>query len=289
MGDDGGLIETAAVLEKQPHALETLVVERVGERVRPGDRRTVLEEDSEAVRTLGLGRVVERLAVVRIRTGLEKHVRELRIVHNARGAIKRGHPPVLADVEGIRVSAPCEELARELDRREARAADVDERRPAARSAGGVRVAVPCAPEHEPRPRIALDLRPSPEHPCRAGAAAVRRRGHECVGARLDGGNECAPARVTVLTCDGKLGARENRLAAAQPRERLRIAGSRTLEELLRLLPELLDVHDDLPPERPDVRGSGPEKRSCFDFERHLDEVGTALPADRLRPRAQATS
>jgi hypothetical protein len=134
--------------------------------------------------------------------------------------------------------------------------------------------------------IALELGPRRQHPLRARAVAVGGRENECLGVGLHGGDERRPARIAVLAREHELRAGEDRLAAAEPLKGRRIAGARGPHELLCLLAELLQVHVDLPP-------SGPRPRLGRRRDRLVElrfvEVGSALPADRMRPRAPPQS
>ena len=98
------------------------------------------------------------------RACLEQRTRQVRVVLDAGGAVERRHVAVLVGEEAVRVGAAREQPARELRRLEAGMARVEERRPAERPAGRVRVAVPAAAEQEPHPRVALELRPGGEEP-----------------------------------------------------------------------------------------------------------------------------
>ena len=97
-----------ARVEQQPHVLQPLVVERVGEHDRL-DGRAVLEQRAQALRARRLGRVVDRLAVVGVRARLEQHARELGIVDDARRAVERGHLAVLVGERRVRVRAAREQ------------------------------------------------------------------------------------------------------------------------------------------------------------------------------------
>ena len=109
---------------------------------------------------------------------------------------------------------------------------------------------------------------------------------ERIGVRLGRGDERRPAGVAVLPRKDELRAGQDRLASAQSFERFGIAGTRGADELLRLLAELLQVHVDLPPTGPCPRLGRRRDRLV---KRSFEEVGSALPADRVRPRARRAS
>jgi hypothetical protein len=151
------LVGVGAGLEQHPDRLDPVVVEGMREGVRATRRRPMLEQESQAPRILGLDRVVQRLTVVRVGPGLEEHAGQLGIVEDSGSAVKRGHLAVLVEERRIRIGAAAKQLTGEAGVGEDRMGDVQERRPAARTAGPIRVALPAATEHEPGPRIALDL------------------------------------------------------------------------------------------------------------------------------------
>jgi hypothetical protein len=281
--DVGVLVRVGARFEEEPDVLEPLVVERVCERVGPVRPRPVREELFEARRARRLRRVVEGLAVVRVGARLEQHAGELGVVRDAGRAVERGHRPVLVDEARVRVRAALEQLPGEGRRRKARVADVEERRPAAWATRRVRVARPGAAEHEGRPGVVRDLGPRCQHRLGAGALPTGRGEHERLGVGLRRSDERGPAGIPLLPGEDELGVGEGRLTSLQAGERVLVAGARGADELLGLLAKLLEIHCDLPPSRPAVRGLGPEKRSVS-VVRPCDEVGTALPADRVRPR-----
>ena len=170
--DAEALVRVGAVLEQQPDVLQALVVEGMRECVRVRRLRTVLEQDPQTVRALRLGRVIDGLAVVRVRTGLQQGARQVGVVPDAGGTVERGHVPVLVHEVPVGVGATSEQFAGEVRRREARVARIDERRPAARASGCIRVTVPFAAENELHPRVLLELGPGGEHrlcPCTAPA------------------------------------------------------------------------------------------------------------------------
>ena len=80
--------------------------------------------------------------------------------------------------ESVGVRAAFEQLACKPGVCEARVRDVDERRPAPRSLGLVRIAVPASAENEPRPGIALDPGMSREQRFGARPVPVGRRDDE---------------------------------------------------------------------------------------------------------------
>ena len=117
-----------------------------------------------------------------------------------------------------------------------------------------------------------------------GRAPRGRCADDLADARLGSCDERGPARVAVLAREHQLRAGEDRLAAVEPRERVGIALARGLDELLRLLAKLLQVHHDLLRRGP-VSASSGGRRDRVDACR-CDEVGSALPADRMRPRTR---
>jgi hypothetical protein len=209
MDEQRALGGVGAGREQEPDVLRTLMVERVRERPRPARLRAVLEQQAQARRVLGLDRVIQRVAEL----GL-----------------------------AVRVGAVLEQRAGELHAREARVADVVKRRPAPRPARLVRVSVPAAAEHEPRPAVAGDLRPRLQEPARASAPARRRGGHERGHARVHAVHERRPAREPVLARDHELRAREAHRQIAEPVHRLRVPGPCRTDELLGLLAKLLEIH-----------------------------------------------
>ena len=241
--------------------LLAFVVERVCERVRPSRHRAVLEQEAQALGALGLGRVVDGLVVVRVGAVLEQQARRLRVVDDAGGAVERGHRAVLVRVRRVRVGAPLQQLPDEAARREHGLAGVVEGRPAARAARRVRIAAPAASEDERGPRVVGERGQRLEHRLCPPAPSVRRGQHERVGAGLGRCDEPRPAGVALLPRDHELRPREDRLAPVEPRERFRLAGARGADELLRLRPKLIEIHDDLPPRGPCPRCRA-EKRSA---------------------------
>ena len=145
-------------------------------------------------------------------------------MEDAGGAVERGHRAVLVRVRRVRVRAALEQLADEAVRREDGVAGVVERRPAARAADGVRVAVPAAPEDESGPRVVGELGSRLEHRLRPLRGARRGRQDERVRTGLGRGHEPRPAGVAVLARDHELRPRQDRLSPVQPRHRLRLAG-----------------------------------------------------------------
>ena len=115
-------------------------------------------------------------------------------------------------------------------------ADIEERRPVAWPSGCARVTSPSTAQDKTSPGILLYLWRGLQHRLCARAPAIRCRDDERVGVRLHRGHKRGPARVTVLSRDHELSAREDRLAAAEPSERVRITGARSLDQLLGLLP-----------------------------------------------------
>jgi hypothetical protein len=213
-----------------------------------------------------LQRVVNGLAVVRVRAGLEQNAGELRVVHDAGRSVQGRHLAVLVREGRVRVGAERQKLTDELDLRIDGVAGVEDRRPVPRPARPARIAVPSAAEHEPGPRVALDLGPRSDQLVRALAPPTRRRLDERVDACLGGGDEHRPASISVLPGEHQLRARENRLAPAQPPQRGLVTGPRGLDELLRLLSSAVRDSRDLPPSAR-VRGVGRrrDRIRCDDF------------------------
>ena len=226
VGHVAALVGIATRVEQEPDVLDLLVVERVRQRVRSIDGRSVREQELEASGAPVLDGVVERLPVVGVRTRLEQNPRQLRVVHDARCAVQRRHLAVLIGEGRVRIGASREELPRERGRGEARVADVEDRRPVPRAAGLARIAVPAAAEDEPRPRVALDLGPGLEHALGLRAKVAGRRDHERLGVRLGCGHERRPAGIPLLPRKDELRTGEDRLAASEPLDRLGVAGTR---------------------------------------------------------------
>ena len=180
---DRALVRVGTGGQEEADELEPLVVERVRERVRAAGGRTVREQELEARRVRRLRRVVQGLAVVGSGARLEQDARQLGLVDDAGGAVEGGHRAVLVLEARVRVGASVEEGPRERRGREARVADVEDGRPAARAARRARVAVPRAAEDERRPGVVRDLRVLGEH--RLGPRAPALRGGE--DERLRGG------------------------------------------------------------------------------------------------------
>ena len=288
MRDARVFVRVRACLEQHPHRLDSVVVERVRQAVRAARLGAVLEQNPQAFRALGLGGVVDRLSVVRVGARLEQDARELRIVDDSCGAVERGHLAVLVRERRVRVCTAEEQLTREVRVGEDRVRHVENRRPAERAAGPVRVALPALPEHEPHPRVALQIGLRREQALRVPLPSGRRGDGERLGARLERRDERRPARVPGLPREDELRVGEDRLAPAEPLERVRVSPTRRLDELLRLLAKLLEIHDRPPSVEPGVRVVGREKRSAVSAT-SSDEVGSALPADRMRPRAHPES
>jgi len=88
----------------------------------------------------------------------------------------------------------------------------------------------------------------------------------------------------VLAGEHELRARKLRRQVAETRIRRWIPCPRSTRELLGLLAKLLEIHHDLLPREPAVRGVGQEEDRLV-LQVVPDEVGSALPADRMRPRS----
>ena len=283
MGHQRHLVRIAARREHQADMLDVVGVDRGGKGVGAGHRGPVLEQDADTVRVLGVGRVVEGLAVVRVGAGLEESARQLGVMLDAGRAVERRHAAVLVDERAVRVCAAVEQLARERRRVEARVARIDEGWALQRPAGGVRVAVPAAAAHDGHPAVVLELGVQRERPLRT-AAASRHRGPDKLVRTRRRCDERRPARVAVLARDHELGPCQDSLTPAEPLECFGVARLRRAKKFLRLLAQLLHVHHDLL-----RRGPCPRRRAGVEIAIVVSrgiEVGTALSADRLRPRAR---
>jgi hypothetical protein len=183
--EDRALVQERATLEEQAKVLEVRIVERVGESVRARHHGAVLEQDPQALRALGLARVVDRLVVVRVRARLQEDACHPRVVDDPGRAVDGGHRPVLVDEVCVRVGSACEQLPQELHRREDGMRHVQDRRPAERAAGLVRIAVPAATERQRNPGIALELGPRSEQRLSPCATPLRRRPDKGLHARLE--------------------------------------------------------------------------------------------------------
>ena len=139
------------------------------------------------------------------------------------------------------------------------------------------------PRTDSHPAVVLELGVQRERPLRMAAASRHRGPDELVRTRR-GCDERRPARVAVLACDHELGPRQDLLTTAEPLECFGVARLCRTEKFLRLLAQLLQVHHDLL-----RRGPCPRRRAGVEIAivvRRGIEVGTALSADRLRPRAR---
>ena len=284
--DREALVRVGAVLEQEPDMLEPVVVERVQERVRARRRGAVLEQDPEALRALGLGRVIQRLAVVGTRTCLEQRGRELGVVLPSSSAVERRHLAVLVDEERVRVGAAREQVAGE--RSWCRSTNGTRRGAEPNRAGRPRRSRRRASLGRGRGAPTGSASSAGRAPRSASACARRplgRRENERLDACFRGRDQRRPARIAVLAGEHELGPSEDRLSSAEPRERRSVARAGGADELLRLLAQLLEIelHHDLPPSEPVVRVTGRETRSRVSSCR-ANEVGSALPADRMRPR-----
>ena len=277
VGQQRSLVRIATRVEEQPHVLGVVLVEGPGEGVRAAHVRAVVEQQLQARRAARLDGVVHRLAVVGVRARLQQRAGHRGIADDADGAVERGHRPVLVAIRRVRVSAAGEQLPQELDGREARVAEVHDRRPAARTAGRVHVARPAAAEDERGPRVAHDPRTRREECLGPGAAPARGGEDERLGVRLRGGDERRPAREALLAGDRELGAREDRVTSAEALQRALVACSRVPHELLRLLAQLLQIHDDLP-------GCGPASALPGQGDRRSRPTGPALRGGRCPSR-----
>src|SRR5437588_637569 len=93
-----------------------------------------------------------------------------------------------------------------------------------------------------------------------------------------------PAGVALVARQHELRARKTRRQAAQARNRRRVPCTRGAGEFLRLLAKLFEVHHDLLPHGPMSAASG-GKKITWCYRVVPDEVGSALSADRMRPRS----
>ena len=283
-GRRAALVGVGARLEQQPHVLLALAVERVGEGVRPLARAPC---SSSSRRHSVLSASVEGRPT-RCRPGrrrLEQQARDL----PGRGRRRRRRRAVIVAVlvrerrRWDRRRAPAARARGRAARRPG--AGVVDRRPPPRPAGSVQSPSQPRPRTSPptgSPRAPAAPRASPR-PLRAAATW---RHDERVGPASAAATSAGQLAIAVLGGDDELGAGEDRLAPAEPLERIRLAGARGADELLGLLPKLIEIHDDLPPRGPCPRRRA-EKRSAV--VRSGGRGGSALPADRVRPRARRES